>query len=261
MYKFTPIRYVQCDKCKNKEGPKGQPGFYFVTNGNSKGVVECECHKEWVKKNSIYIHAYKNNIWVDPDSLDYSLDKYVGKNIGTIKTIRKYLERYDLESTRKMCLYLQGEGYTQKTTVAQHIGLSIFRLGYSAFYFQMKALNDLFKSPFSLNVEEANENKFILDRIEQSDCLIIDDAFDKNIAPVYSTGSQSPYIESFLRERIDNKKKGVIFVSRVLPKDIKKNGYSDSLQSFVEMNTIAKHTLFHFQDVFSDFDEDEIFKD
>jgi len=259
---FNPVRFSQCPKCKGKEGPKGQPGFYYVQSGSNLAVVECSCHKNWVTKTRVYIEATKNNIWTDARSLSYDFDDYKGSNsLKSIKKIQNYLDSYCDADTRGYTLYLHGGGGTQKTHIAQYIGLSIFRMGFKAYYTQMKILNTMLCNPYTVDENEiANRNEFIR-RISSSDCLIIDDAFDKNIAPVYSTGTQSPYIESFLRDRIQGTKQGVIFVSRVSPSDIKKNGYSESLQSFIEMNTTAMHTVIEFNDTYNDFPIPSIFKD
>lgn len=261
---FTPIRYVQCEVCRDRSGPQDQPGFYFVES-DTKGataVVECDCHKKWVHTNKILVEAYKNNIWVDADSLRYNLQSYRGTSSSvTLTKIQRYIDKFNQPDVQSLVLYIQGRAATQKTHIAHYIGLSLFRRGFKAFYTQMKLFNSFLCNPYTSDENEILDRHSYLSRIENSDCLIIDDAFDKNIAPVYSSGTQSPYIESYLRDRIEGNHKSVIFVSRVVPTDIKKNGYSESLQSFVSMNTSQKHTYMELQDVYNNFDIPSIFKD
>ncbi len=236
MEKFSPLRYVQCEVCKDKKGPLGQAGFYYVvdTNGHKK-VVECACHKKWIKDNIIYIQAANNNILSSEFNQRYSLDKYIGTNsTTTLNNIRKYLNVYPVGINKSYVIYIHGDNNSQKTTVAQYIGLSIFRLGYTAYYTRMKEFNDnVCMASFSASEETIKKREDFIKKVEKVDCLIIDDAFDKDKAGVYTTGSQSPYIEGFLRDRIEGQQKGVIFVSRVKLDKIEANGYSESLQSFV----------------------------
>ena len=56
---FTPPPFVPCEKCKSKPGPIEQPGFYYVDNGAYVGVKECECHKQWIKYNKIFVFLKK----------------------------------------------------------------------------------------------------------------------------------------------------------------------------------------------------------
>jgi hypothetical protein len=260
---FTAPIYVQCSKCKDKPGPMGQPGFYYVDNGAYVGVKECECHKQWLKENKILIGAYKNNIWVDAVSQTYNiLTSYKGeKSYKEIIKIMNYLNDFpDDPSLRKTCLYFYGIDQTQKTTVAQAIGLNLFRKGFNAFYTTMKDFSSMVCKPYPRE-EEIQEIQAYMKKVENSDLFIIDNAFDRNAAPVYDSGTQSPYIEAFFRDRIDNKGRGVLFVSRVKPEEIRKNGYSDSLQVFIIHHTTKRKTALKFEDTMVNVHIHEIFKD
>lgn len=259
--KYTPFKFIQCDVCRGKKGPLNQPGFYYVPKGNSQSVIECECHKRWVESNKILLDAARNGIWVGSTAQKYTLQSYIGtRSKKVIVGLSKYVEAYDDSNTREIVLYLYGAPGTQKTTFVQFMGLSLIRKGYKVFYTSLKVLSDYIVNPFSSDKDKDEDRKQYLSRIEKSDCLILDDAFDKNISPVYSTGSQSPYIEGFLRERIENQKKGILFVSRNPPNEIRKQGYSDSLQTFVERYTTKRHTLFEMKDVYDTFDIPDMFK-
>jgi hypothetical protein len=239
-----------------------QPGFYYVDNGAYVAVQECDCHKEWIKQSKLLIQANKNNIWIDENSLKYNLvSSYIGtKSYKEIIKILNFLQEYDTDILlHNICMYIYGIDQTQKTTVAQAVGLHFFRKGYSALYTPMKEFSSMVCKPFPRDEEAEKISEYM--KRAQATLLIIDDAFDKNASPVYDSGTQSPYIEAFLRERIDNKGKGVLFVSRVKPEEIKKNGYSDSLQSFVVNHTSKKKTTLKFEDVIDDVEIHNIFKD
>jgi len=260
---FTPPPFVPCEKCKSKPGPMEQPGFYYVDNGAYVGVKECECHKQWIKYNKILIRASGNNLWVTTTMLNYDIaSSYKGeKSLKEIAKIMNFLLNYSNDTTlHKTCLYFYGIDQTQKTTVAQFVGLKLFLMGFNAFYSPMKEFSSMVCKPFPKE-EELQGMQTYMKKVENADLLIIDDAFDRNAAPVYDSGTQSPYIEAFFRDRVDNKGKGVLFVSRVKPEEIRKNGYSDSLQAFVVNHTAKRRTALKFEDTVADVNVHDIFKD
>lgn len=266
MNEFIPVRYIQCSKCKDKPSPPNQPGFYYITKQvegrEVTGVCECECHREWISLNKIYLEAYHNNIWIDHASLRYNTKDYHGSlSQSTLTKINKYIDNYHSNDIRKTSLYIYGKPGTQKTHIAQYIGLSLFRKGYKAYYTQMKIFSNFVTNPFSSDEKFLADRQEFMTRVNLADTLIIDDAFDKNISPVYSTGTQSPYIEGFLHERVEKENKNIIYVTRVAPSEIRKNGYSESLEYFITKTTVQQGTALELLDVFHDFKIHDIFKD
>ena len=259
---YTPTRYIPCDKCRGKVGPRGQPGFYYVDEDNKRFVTECTCHKYWIEENRRYIEAERCGIWTDESSLYYSLPpSYRGeKSKGTITKITKYIDSLFDSYAKVFSLYLTGVSGTQKTTVAQYIGLNFFEAKMKAYFLQMQPFIRNISNPYGIDEEEGASRKKFMKVVEGADCLIIDNAFEKDASPVYG-GNQSSYIEGFLRERMEVNHKAVIFVSKVAPNEIKKQGYSESLQEFVIKQTTNKGTQLEFLDIFNDFEVSSIFKD
>jgi hypothetical protein len=256
---FTPYRYIQCNKCKDKLGPYGQVGFYYV--GDRKAVMECECHSQWRYKNLTFIRADKNSIWVEKPNIEYSLiTSYLGvKSIDEIKKVDQYIQNYASKpSLRKVCMYFTGITQTQKTTVAQHVGLSLYRSGFTALYTTMKRFISAIGNPYPKEDQIEMVQSFMA-KAESADLIIIDEAFDRNASPVYEGGNQSSYIEGYLRDRIHTKGKGVLFVSKVPPELIQKNGYSESLQSYIMQITTNRRTALVFRDFVKPTDIDSIF--
>ncbi len=256
------LRYVQCSKCKEKLGPQQQPGFFYVEDEGKRKVAECECHKKWVENSRVLINADKNKIWVSQSSQNYNLDSYKGSNSKKeVAKIKRYITEYPYKNElHELCLYFHGVERTQKTTVAQYIGLSLFKSGYKACYTTQQLFNSIVCKPFTTE-DEREDIKRTLARYDDSDLLIIDGAFDKTQSRVYDSDSQSPYIEGYLRNRIVNNKKGVLFISKVPPSEIKVNGYSASLQKFILNSTTRVNTALEFKDVIDDFEINDIFKD
>ena len=71
----------------------------------------------------------------------------------------------------------------------------------------------------------------------------------RNREDLFKSGYQIPFIDEFLRTRVDIDNKGIIFISNVRSCDIEKEGYSKSLQDFVERHT-SRSTL-EFKDKYS----------
>ena len=77
----------------------------------------------------------------------------------------------------------------------------------------------------------------------------MDEVFDRAKNTLFKSGYQIPFIDEFLRTRVDIDNKGIIFISNVKSCDIEKEGYSKSLQDFVERHT-SRSTL-EFKDRYS----------
>jgi hypothetical protein len=222
------IPYVQCGLCKN--------GYIKKENG----VVECECHKAWVKECMVYIGAEKNNIWTTPEAIDYDpiFDHFGIKDKDEIQKLISYTEHYSDPLFRQTCVYIYGNPNTQKTTIAQWMGLEIFRRGFTAHYERM---HNFVNKLVPVGFKDLEVHKKYYDKLMEVDCLILDDAFDK--AKVGIQNFHIPYVESFLRDRIETANKGVIFVSSISIEDIKANHFSQSMSDFVGKVTGKHNTL------------------
>lgn len=229
---FKKLPYAQCDLCKNKKGPN--PGFYYVdidVDGRQyKGVMECECHIKWTKDNRILIGAAKNNIWNNPSFWNYELaTSYKGQSKDLVfNKLQPFVE----STAPERSFYFYGTWATQKTTVAQWVGMSFLKRGKTAHYESMQGLiTNLVPATF----EDSARAKVYSDKCLNVDVLIIDNAFEKGKCSIQAW--QQPYMESFFRDRMEIKKKSIILVSSTNPNDIEKNGFSASLQDFVKRHT------------------------
>ena len=72
------MKYIQCRRCKGKNGKVGQPGYIqtFIENTDgtkTEAFIECECHKEWREQNRIEAEAKKAGL--NPKWKDFDISK------------------------------------------------------------------------------------------------------------------------------------------------------------------------------------------
>lgn len=265
------LEFIPCRKCKGKNG-KVAPEGYISTwvegkNGSKVEVLtECDCHKKWVNECKVEARAKKANLnlkWIN-----FNPEKdYVGtKSLDSVKRVISYTNKsldksLDKDKRRRILsssLYIYGRNGTQKTTVANYMGYEFLRAGKKVKYFLM---NDLIKL-----LQKADRDEDIrveLDKIsEESDLLIIDESFDKKKVTLYKSDFQIPFLDTFLRNRLQTVNKGIIFISNVSIDEIEDNGFTSSIQDLVKRNVPA-YGILNFDDKFdeekSDIDTEELF--
>ena len=91
-----------------------------------------------------------------------------------------------------------------------------------------------------------------LEKLEDVDLLLIDEAFDKEKVTLYKSNFQVPFIDSFLRNRMQTKHKGIIFISNVSPYDIESKGFNYSIQDLVVRNMNKEKGFMEFKDRYDD---------
>jgi len=252
--------FIQCRTCAKKPGPKNMPGFFYVDLENGQqAIAECSCHKRFVKEELNRIKASKAGLWYS----DYTpANDYVGtKSLQNVEHLEEYIRFFKSPAYSSSIIYMHGPNGSQKTTLAQWVGLSLLRKGFKVKYILMQYLvSKLANENFETDEEAIKE----LEDLKNVDCLIIDEALDKNKVTLYKSGYQLPFLESFIRDRVDYRKKGIVFVSNVAPSDIESQGFGKSIQDFIVRNTVPKETDLLFKDVYhqvkSSFDVDKLFK-
>lgn len=260
-------KFIQCRKCLNKNlslksgKPIAPPGF-IVEQVQPKGSIqpgdvvrECECHKIWRKKHELLIAGERASL--SPQWIDYDLEKdYVGtESIDNVNRILNYVKRAtnpdepnDVKSRlSSTVLYLYGTNGTQKTTIANWIGYEFLKAKKSVRYILM---NDLIKMLQKAERDEEIQGK--LEKLEDVDLLLIDEAFDKEKVTLYKSNFQVPFIDSFLRNRMQTKHKGIIFISNVSPYDIESKGFNYSIQDLVVRNMNKEKGFMEFKDRYDD---------
>lgn len=253
------IEYVQCRKCLGKNGnaPKGYI-IRKIPSGDGQHdvevVEECSCHKAWRK--AVRLEGAMKKAGIPQDVANYDINTYVGtKSLENISRLKKFVERsLSKEETMSVhdrlaasCLYLYGRNGTQKTTVAMWMGYKFLEAGKKVRYILM---NDLLKM---LQKSERDEDmRSQLDKLSDVDLLLIDESFDKGKLTIYKSGYQIPFLDSFLRNRIQTNSKGIIFISNVNIEEIESNGFNASIQDLVRRNVTLSKGFMEFEDNYMD---------
>lgn len=237
---MSKTQFMPCDQCKDKPGP--MPGYYYndvEVNGHPfKTAVECNCHYEWMKENLILIQAPKNNLWNHTPFLGYNPAlHYKGDKENIPKMANKFVAEFvaNMKFNKNgfnQCLYFYGPQATQKTTVAQWIGLEILKTRFAVYYERMQ---ELIPGLIPINFDDAGRARLYSEKCLKTDLLIIDNAFEKNRCTIQSF--QLPYIDSFLRERIEIQRKSTILISGLPVDQIEFQGGSKSIQEFLKLHT------------------------
>ena len=253
-------KFIPCRLCVNKHTV---PGYISKTLENGYEVVyECDCHKNWREEQDIVYRAIYSNIWCDHVSLNYNpLSDYVGVNSNKeMQLLVKFVNNFQEERIRESSLYLWGPNSTQKTHLVQWMGLTLLRKRYTVFYTSMHQLLKILTE-----FHERVEKDEMVENLKKIDFLILDESFDKKKVSLFKTGFQIPFLEDFLKERMEANRKATVFVSNVSIFDITKNEFSESIQNLIIRNTQPKGTILSFTDnyhaVNSDFKINTIFED
>jgi len=234
-------KYIPCSKCDN--------GWIIILN--EYGVDEakkCSCLEKYQKDNTLEISLKKSNIPME--ALDYTIRSYIGKqSLSSVKKLQKYIKKYKQTFYNKH-IYLYGSKGTQKTTLSWWVGRELLKKGVTVKYILM---NDLIKELQDDNFKDESS----IDQYYNVDCLIIDRSFSKEQITLYKSGYQLPFLDNFLRKRIDQLQKSIIFISNINIYEIAENGFTKDIEDLIVRKIKVFNSDFLFEDHYSikdDFD-------
>lgn len=237
-------KFIPCRKCKHQENSEIPDGYIKVEGG----IKECECHKKWVSDKRNFITFKQSGF--NPSFFDKSFNDYVGiESIANIERLKNYIKCFDGETRDKAIssiIYFYGINGTQKTSVANYIAKQLIEKKIHVNYILMKELIDRLWS-----AQRDEDSKYIIEKLSNTDVLIIDEAFSKDKIHLWASGNQLGYIDEFIRERI-NKNKGIIFISNTQIDDIENQGFSHSIQDLVLREVTKRKTNMIFKDNYMD---------
>lgn len=174
----------------------------------------------------------------------YTFDTYQGVDaFNNIPKLKEYVNRF--EDAKGVHLYLWSTlNSTQKSTLASILGMSLVEKGYKVrFVLMSKLISHLQNEQFK------EESKQFLEDISDSDFLIIDDAFDLKKATLYKSGFQIPFLDTFLRERLEVECLNTCFTSNIPVEEIE-TIYNKSIYALIKRHV----SLFECNDPINDFD-------
>lgn len=237
-----------CDECKETGG------FLFGRDDHGEPYTKkCSCLISYQIRQKVRHGLYKANLPIDK-VMGYDISSYKGKDSAlNIPKIKKFVYEFNNKYS-SISLYLYGPNGTQKTTVSWWMGREIISSqGRDVYYILMDELiKSLTKEDFDPSVKD------VILQCERKDLLIIDESFDTNKVNLYKSGYQISFLDRFLRKRMEQDQKSIVFISNNPVSSIR-TSFGDSIYHMVNRNTIKGQ--FHFQDVYDDFDTEDIWKD
>jgi DNA replication protein DnaC len=180
----------------------------------------------------------------------YSIDGYRGtKSLKSVLSIRKIIDRWqDEEKYRTAFYYAHGPNGCQKTVIADWMGRELCKKGVVVKFVPVHELTTNLRKSF-LNDEDVQGQ---LEKYQDADMLILDEMFDTLKASV--TDWLLPFLDAFLRQRVEYLQKAVFTISNVAPPDISPK-FGESLKSFVLRHTRGS-TLEFLDDYWANINED-----
>jgi len=219
-------KFNSCGKCNN--------GYIYGQDRNGEEVVAtCRCRKDFIKRKKIEIYIGTANL--PPSVIDYDISSYVGEDEKrNIPRIKEYIKNFR-DKFHIINLYVWSKSNsTQKTTVVQWMGRELLTRGHSVRFILMDDLVKLLQKSESYSVKEEIELKVRV--LSSVDLLIIDDSFDKEKVTLYRSKYQLPFLDSFLRKRMEVFNKATIFTSNIPVNKIDKE-FGISIKSLIDRNT------------------------
>jgi DNA replication protein DnaC len=235
-----------CEKCEN--------GYLYDKDKDI--AVKCQCFIDYQNRQRLRLKLDKAGI---PSSaiIDYTIRQYIKKySWESVQKLRKLVNNFEERFFDKV-IYMYGAPGTQKTTLSYWVGRELLKKGINVQYILMDELVKLLQ-------KEGFHEEVDLSKYRNTDCLIIDRAFASDQITLYKSGYQIPFIDSFLRKRIDQIQKTTIFVSNIHPKEIAEHGFGEDIKDLVERKTYPMDTVIHFQDHYTlkdDFDKINLWED
>ena len=214
--RWEKLGFVSCRKCDNG----------YLTKKDS--IKECECLKTFKANISIKGLLRKSGI---EESFSYSLSSYIGDDKEqNIKKIKSFIKDFDTKFKGVSLYFWSKKNSTQKTTLSKVIAKELLKKGFKV---QFVIMNDLMKDLMSEQFEEDLDEK--IRKYYDCDLLIIDDSFDPKKVTLYKSKYQLSFLDSFLRKRMEQLKKSILFTSNISLEEIEKS-FEISIAKLVERN-------------------------
>jgi DNA replication protein DnaC len=215
------IKYIKYEGRRIKK-------YFLETNEEGEEVfIETP---EWSKiKKEIALKRKIEISNIPPHVIDLSLNNYIGEDREKIEKLKIFIQKFE-DKFKSVSLYFWSkENSTQKTTISAIVGRALLEKGCKVHFVLM---NKLLKLLSEEKFQESHSEE--LDLIRNSDFLIIDDSFDAKKATVYKSGYQIPFLDEFLRTRLEIEKKSICFSSNFSIEEIDQSVFGLSIKSLIK---------------------------
>lgn len=186
------------------------PKFFETTDEH--GQVTVKLNPAWQKHiQNVRYKFFLKESGIPIDYWDIDFDSFPWeKSKDSVNKCMKFSAEMTEEKFSHISLYLHGINSSGKTSVQCAIGKAAIRHGLKVSFVLAGALTDLFFKVKGFKAED--EAKIAFDKIQGSNIILIDDAFDKNKSTLWSGDNKGMiigYWDSFLRDMLS---KGTRFV-------------------------------------------------
>jgi len=202
---------------------------FKIAEGEDEELFYSET-KEWksYKENKKRERVLKNSN-LPSHVKNLTLDNYVGNDTEKITKLKRYLDKFEVKFNEVHLYFWSHENGTQKTTTAGIIAKELLLSGYSVNFILMgKLLKDLSEEKFDKTLTP------LIDKYRTCDFLVIDDAFDKKKATIYKSGFQIPFLDEFLRQRLEIERKATCFSSNFSIEEIDQEVFGKSMKNLIK---------------------------
>ena len=225
------------------------PKFRFYELNGEDFAVPTKEYKEYLKE-----QQEKQMLGQEGD-FKRSLSDYIGADApGNLPKLRRYVDEFATKFCRHSLYIWSRFNSTQKTTVSRALIKEIkekHKDVVCAFVLANTLVNDLKNYDFS------DDAKQRVELYKEVSFLVVDDAFAADKVTRFSSGYQTTFLDTFLRERLEVYKKATVFTSNIPVKEIGRV-WGASVEALVNRNVFEME----FNDVLgkdTDFDVKHIF--
>lgn len=228
--------FEPCGKCKDG----------YIYSGDS--AVKCSCLIEYQRSIITQVRLSRSGVYDEVD-----LSWYKGPDIeGNVSKIKKYVDGLTEKFSKNSHLYFVGPNGSQKTFTSKAIIKEAVLKNLSCKFVLM---NDLIKKLTDIYEDGYNST---IDEYYSCSLLVIDDCFDPKKVTVFKSGYQIPYLDEFLRKRIEQFGGNIIFTSNIPIKDIDENKFSKDIKNLLKRSISDKGGELYFNDIYSSMENKDI---
>lgn len=225
---------IYCDQCKDNI----IKGYRIEQDEYKEDVsIPCDCTIKYRLAEKLAYDLKDSGI----PTIEYRLDKdYKGtQSLPEINKVKYIVKHFEKRFSDKL-MYFYGDNGTQKTHVGWWLATALLKKGIRAKYVLMdKLIRD---------VSRLEDGEAFRDTYLDNDVIIMDESFDPTKVKIFRSGHQIPFLDNFIREFSDGRRKAIVFISNVKPEDIKEDIFQKSIKDFVNRKVKLSKTFLEFKD-------------
>lgn len=188
--------------------------------------------KEWKNFQENQKNLLKLSKVLPPNSLSLKFSDLVEMD-EIKKKLNLYVENFDKKFNKVHLYFWSTENGTQKTTTASILAKELSLKGKNVNFVLMSDLSKiLVKEAFETEVSD-KVNDFL-----NCDFLVIDDSFDAKKMTIYKSGYQIPFLDTFLRKRLETVGKATCFTSNIRLESINEEVFGTSIVKLMERSVL-----------------------